>query len=241
MSTFLPASIACPRCGEAFQSEIAISVHAERMPELRHALLDDRFQQFTCPSCLFPVRVEPSLLYTDFGRDLWVVALRRDGIRHRGALAASVQAQFDRHMRENCAPMVRAWADDFTVRLVFGTEALREKLVLFDAGLDDRLVEALKWDLARRESLLAPDALFVVRAVDDATVHLLHRSSPDEARGTVLAVPRALLDAYAAEREQWAAALPSIFDGIVVDWRAPLWPDEPLPDAESGPLPPADH
>lgn len=241
MSTFLPVTVTCPRCAGTFEGEVPIGLNAERMPALRHALLDDRFQRFTCVHCLHPVRVEPSLVYADFERRQWFAALPRGAFTHRSALAARVEQQFDHHMRVACAPMVRAWADDFTVRLVFGTEALREKLVAADAGLDDRLIEALKWDVARREGLVSPTASMWLRGVDDTTLHLRHIDAPDATEAAVLAVDRRRYAAIEADRAKWAAALPTLWGGIVVDWRAPLWPDEPLAAEADAWLPEPQH
>ena len=47
----------------------------------------------------------------------------------------------------------RADADDYRLRLVFGQWALREKLLLWDAGIDDAVVEVVKLDLRLRHSL----------------------------------------------------------------------------------------
>lgn len=60
----------------------------------------------------------------------------------------------------------------FKRRLVFGFAALREKLVLWDAGLDDRIVEAVKGDLLRQEGESPRDLVLRISAVLDGK-HLL--------------------------------------------------------------------
>lgn len=235
MSTFLPATAGCPRCGHRFDVEMPLGLHAERVPALRDDILAGRLQRFTCPRCTHAVRTEPSLLYTDFDRRHWLVAVPHHALAWRGALAAQITGQFDTHMRHNCPAMVAEWADDFTVRLVFGYEGLRDKLVAFDAGLDDRLVEVLKWTLARDTGRVMPDAMIHLVAADDHALHFElfdHRDARDGKRATV---PRARLDGIARQRARWAEQLPELFAGPIVEWRAPLWPDEPLPTDAAAP------
>gem|GEM_PF-4635118 len=67
------------------------------------------------------------------------------------ALGAIVAEEFHHNMRVAAPQMVRDLADNFAVRLVFGFDALAEKLRAWDAGLDDRVVEALKLRVARAQ------------------------------------------------------------------------------------------
>src|SRR5262249_22561095 len=60
----------------------------------------------------------------------------------------------------------------FKRRLVFGFRALREKLVLWDAGLDDRVVEAVKGDLLREDDQAPRDVVLRIARVLDGG-HLL--------------------------------------------------------------------
>jgi hypothetical protein len=68
----------------------------------------------------------------------------------------------------------------FKRRVVFGYRALREKLVAWDSGLDDRVVEAVKGDLLRADGVEPSDVVLRVARVLDGG-HLLfavHDPSP---------------------------------------------------------------
>lgn len=97
-------------------------------------------------------------------------------------------------------------------RVVFGAEALTEKITIWNAGLDDALVECLKLDIRlRRPSLRArPEVdLRLVRADAD-------RLGFASVGGGVW-VPRARYDALAAERSALAHRWAPLFRGPWVD------------------------
>jgi hypothetical protein len=125
--------IACPSCGKPSSFRIQRSVDAARDPELVLALLDGRLFSFTCPSCAHRARVvHPELCFVDPPRDLVV--------------------QLDAAGRFDLAAAAAAWRPlPKTTRLVRDGNALVEKVRIAQAGLDDRVVEAMK--LLARASL----------------------------------------------------------------------------------------
>ena len=62
---------------------------------------------------------------------------------------------FRRSVIDLAPAFLRAEADGFAIRAVFGLEALAEKIQLFDAGYDDRLVE-----VAKLQTMLRVGAVF---------------------------------------------------------------------------------
>jgi hypothetical protein len=107
-----------------------------------------------------------------------------------------------------------------TVRTVFGLEALREKLVCWDAGFDDVLIEVLKleqlgvapggaWLDDRRNARLA--------GVDAETLAIVI-GAPGRAEHALLAeLPRAAYVALAADRARSAELAAKLSAGPFVD------------------------
>jgi CpXC protein len=145
-----PVELICP-CGAVQHVNAADNLHVTDAPAIREAIKLGGFHVFPCPSCGARVRLERLLAYTDFERWHWF-AVFPDRARQRwtGAVAFAEQSFADT-VAERSAPLVQSWAPRFRpgMRAIFGLESLREKLLAFDAGLDDRVLETLKLQLIR--------------------------------------------------------------------------------------------
>jgi hypothetical protein len=91
-------------------------------------------------------------------------------------LAPATAATFERAVVRG-APILRERVAAFTVRLVFGYAELREKVLLADAGIDDRAVECLKLLAIRSDASLLGfhDRLLVQRIDGDELEIARHR------------------------------------------------------------------
>lgn len=132
-------------------------------------------------------------------------------------------------MVERAAPIVQQeMAPRMKQRVIFGLAALREKIVCFDAGVDDRLVEALKLQLLRDLGLTFADGGYF-HLVAVTGLELEFEYAPDAGSEVKrMPVPRGLLDELAADRAQIEAAMPELWNDIVVDYRVMLVPDASL-------------
>jgi len=229
MSVIVPLDIRCGRCRGEFQSSTWQSLHVRRAPEAREDILAGTFLRPTCPHCGAFVLVEPTMLYTDFDRRQWFATLPHHAIDRRTAVAKLVKDGFRANMEVYCPPMVREWAPDFTIRVTFGLPSLREKILAFDHGLDDRVLELTKLWLMRdlRLGPVTADVRFYLDRIEGDTLHLVHSSPGPDATELVhtLAVPRST---YAHVRDGLGDREPDLGGDVVVDWRAAFCPDEPL-------------
>jgi hypothetical protein len=167
VSRFRKRGCDCPRCGTAAELVVAISVNGGHDAELRDAILGDRFQFFTCEQCGACAVAESPLIYTDFGRREWIGMFPRAWAEDRRRWERATVELFEQNLAgPGASPPARRLAIGFRVRVVFGMDALREKLTCFAAGLDDAVVEALKLhamrdfafvDLAARPRLVRAD------------------------------------------------------------------------------------
>jgi hypothetical protein len=240
MSLFLPVEVECP-CGRRFQVEACDSLHVTRRPELRQAILDGSFHAFPCPRCARRVILEKLFAYTDFDRRHWFTVFPGDDLARWRGLAARAESSFRDVMEVSCPPLVRAWAPGFLRRAVFGLGALRERLVVLDAGLDDRRVELAKLELVREHGLaLTPSTVLRFDAL--ASGALVFRYCEPRLPGPQgastwrrIEVARPRYEALGGREPEWRASLPELVDGSVVDFHIAVVPGGPAPsDAARG-------
>lgn len=170
MSTFRPYPATCPACRHEWQVEVARGLHITRLPDIRERLLRGTFQVFTCPACNAPTVFEATVVYTDFDRNEYVAAETLASAHWQAAVARHETVFRDCFV--NGPPIAQDMGKRFKRRLVYGFRALREKLVLWDAKLDDRVVEAVKGDVLRREELEPSEVVLRTSRVLDGG-HLL--------------------------------------------------------------------
>jgi hypothetical protein len=166
MSTWATRKVLCP-CGHRQDAVLADGLHITRLPEVRLKILAGTFHNVACGGCGVVQVVHTKTLYTDFERYHWVAVAPPWLVEHHEIWSEVLLREFDQNVRVAAPPMIQEMADAFEVRLVFGLDALAERLRAWDAGLDDRLVEVVKWQifLARRD-LFPPGARLRLMAVD---------------------------------------------------------------------------
>lgn len=185
---------------------VAISVNGGRAPHLRAQILDGTFQRFDCPRCGAATPVDPRFTYVDLsaGQFMGVYPAWADVEWRR--LEAETLGLYDRNLGAHAPPPARAVTDELTVRVVFGLAALREKLVIFGAGLDDVAVELVKLDLVRTWPgvVLRPAAAIRLVAVEESALRFHARIPGPEGVPAQLAeavAPRTALDEVDVQSE----------------------------------------
>jgi hypothetical protein len=133
-------------CGARVQVFVADSINAERHPHMRQAVLDRNLHVFKCSACDIGIVVENRFWYLDLDRgQFYGVWPNRDRAGDR-ACGETVVNAFELALGERAGATARTLFDatTFHVRLCFGNEELREKIIACEAGLSDLALEALK-------------------------------------------------------------------------------------------------
>lgn len=241
MSTLRPRRVRCPHCDHGMAVDVYDSLSVVRMPAARDLVLGRTLHRFTCPVCRGVVAVTDPVLYTDFDRGLWVQCAPEEERPHLAEHEAAVRATFaEAFDPERTPPIVQHMRTTMRLRLVYGHEELREKVVAADHGLDDAVVELLKEQVLVSHPWLLRDGVrvLVLDAVsgDGALVLWLVRDAPspgapatDDRRAALCEVPRAAYDALLADRAALEADNPGLFAGPYVNLMRSRW--EPRPEA----------
>lgn len=133
MSTQTSKDVACPNCGAAVRTEMWPGIRAESDPQLRARVLDETLFDWKCPQCGCERRFLYPCLYHDKGRGFMVyLAPNGSGSEFR---PVDVSEKF---------PQLAG----VKKRVVASPAELKEKVLIFEAGLDDRAVELVKYALA---------------------------------------------------------------------------------------------
>lgn len=234
MSMFRDADIACPHCAHVERRSVVASLNAPRLPEVVDAIMAGRFQTFECESCGGLYEVDDPFVYVDFERQHWIMtfplaweeAWRGLEKGARETFTDTMEVDAPRYVREEVAP-------GFVVRVVFGVDALAEKILCLRSQIDDVVLETWKLDLMRSQEELSfqpGTRLRLMGIEDDGFRFFAPRSLPDGTweYGTVV-FERGGFDHVNSNLEQFASALTELGDGLYVDCgRVMLEGDEPV-------------
>lgn len=129
MSEKVTKSIVCPKCNETTQTEIYTSINAFNDPDLREAALDESLFKWRCSCCNHQARLTYPVLYNDMKNRFMVYLIPRID---RFQLA-------DKELEEEFSNL-----KNINKRLVADYNAFKEKVFIFESGLNDMAVELTK-------------------------------------------------------------------------------------------------
>lgn len=146
---------ACPKCGGAIPVICYESLDAELFPEAKKRLTDGTLFSAVCPECGELFNFTYPLLYHDAERRVMIqFTTERDEAEDFIASAKDSLAMMNAAIPEG--------EKKYDYRVVFHPNELREKVKLFDLGLDDRAAEITKFICAL--NLNKSDPLFEIAA-----------------------------------------------------------------------------
>lgn len=134
MSQSAMQEITCPKCGKKTSFLVWDSINTMEDPEMKEKVRNDEAFRFHCPECGASALLNYNFLYHQ-QEDKVLIYVSADGED------ASEMAQI-LDQRGNAF-------DGYWKRIVRSYNAFKEKLLILDAGFDDRIVEIIKssvWD-----------------------------------------------------------------------------------------------
>lgn len=138
MSMQQEMTIQCPECGENTEVTVFQSIN-DSWPDAVSKIISGELFAFACPHCGRKDHLEYDLLFNDFGHQAWIQVV------HELEMIPSHEKLFDFQTQ---------YMPDVRFRIVHNTHELREKVLAFSLGKDDRVVELCKvvtWEIAKNE------------------------------------------------------------------------------------------
>ena len=129
MSMREKVTVTCPGCGKKGPFTIWPSLNTVLDPAMKAKVLDGSLFTYECPQCGRKTEVEYGLLYHQMNDKIMIQV-------------DETMQSFEKSGIQEMMDMMSG--DGYLIRLVPDTNTLREKIHIFDDGLDDRLMEILK-------------------------------------------------------------------------------------------------
>ena len=188
MSIFHPHPVTCV-CTHTFTALLADCLNVRRTPEVRQQILRGELHRATCPSCGRQMTVEKMFYYLDLDLN----ALFK--IRPRNERHLWKQSSLELDAASSVIPEPVSLNALRLLRVIFGMDELREKLVAQEAQLDDRLLELLKVLLVYEHPILlrSPRLRLVLEEVTQTSLIFMAAYEHAERRFQ-LQMPRAIAD-----------------------------------------------
>ena len=124
MSTTIKKEIACPQCGESEVFTIISGINSVENPELKDKILDETLFDWRCKHCGYSAQMSYPMVYHDPKLGYMVALYRTSTKGNRIEVAPSISRLVKRRVKN--------------------LSELKEKILIFDAGLDDVSVELVK-------------------------------------------------------------------------------------------------
>lgn len=136
MTRVNPVYVTCPACGEEGIFNHYGSANVTLNPDLKQGILDDSLFTFTCEKCGESALVETDCLYHDMNQRLFY--------------QLTPEADSDDQLKDVLRQLSESGlklsftSEGYRIRVVPTLSDLKEKIIISDAELDDRIIELLK-------------------------------------------------------------------------------------------------
>ena len=125
-------TVICPNCKRENQIKIWQSLNGELDPDAKQLLLEGTLFRFICQRCCYVSNLNYELLYHDMKHQTMVYYVSLHSIEKTNDMINTAE------------DTLRGGMSGYSVRIATSQETLREKAMIFESGLDDRIVEIMK-------------------------------------------------------------------------------------------------
>ena len=224
-------NIHCPKCQNQQEVKLYDSINVVENPELKDQLMTNQLNRVVCERCEFEFRTDKNLLYSDPSQQLMIFLMQA---------TESELEQIEAAFEEANGPLQRLLPSDVNpveAHLVINRTELVERIFLFEAGLNHRLIEYIKYQIyIRNLEQIDPMARRLLFNAQDSTDEYLRFVVQD--LGTlqfesVVDYPRkgydALQDALENSDDQ-AAMIMELFPGPYINARLSIAREQEIDD-----------
>lgn len=133
MSTQTSKDVSCPHCGAVIKTQMSEEICADENPNLRASVLDETLFDWKCPECSYEAQLVYPCLYHDKSKNFMIYVVPN------GCDCALESVDVSESFPQ---------LSGVTKRVVSSLTGLKEKILIFEAGLNDYAVELVKLALA---------------------------------------------------------------------------------------------
>lgn len=224
MSISRTVNISCPTCGTQQDIQLYDAINVETEPHLKNALMHNQLNRVECAECDASFRVDMPLLYNDPKNKILIHWVPEGGDVAR----EQILEEFDRSMEE-MNEMVPADIDLPGVRLVLSRVELVELIFMIEAGLNQRVVEYVKYSIhTRNMEKLDPKKFRLLLNVQDSTEEELcfvMQDVQEQTLGQVLRYGRAAYESMSELYDESPEEFVEMFPGPCISARNLLLDD----------------
>ena len=130
--------IVCPKCGGEDDFAVWLSINTMDYPEVKQKIMSGEIFLFKCPKCGSETNIKYDCLYHQMENHLMIQVANNDE-----SVKKAVEA-LEKILYDNKVQAFQLLDSDYTFRIVRDNNQLREKIYIFDHGLDDRVIELMK-------------------------------------------------------------------------------------------------
>lgn len=158
-------NITCPSCRFQQDVELYESINVGADPALKQMLMENRLNRVECVNCDQSFRIDTPLLYNDPANNVLIHWLPAVG----GVTQEQILEDFDQSMTE-LDKLLPADMVPPRVRLVFTRVELVELIFIIEAGMNERVVEYIKYSIyTRNAAKVSPEKFRLLLSVHDST------------------------------------------------------------------------
>lgn len=158
MSRCCQESISCPQCGNIYEIKIWKSINIDLDPQGKTDILNASFNLYSCPDCGREIKINYNCLYHDMEQHKQVYVICSN--------FETELLKLNHEMAEMARDIKDIPFDEFnrlyTLRAVRNYQELREKIMIWDEGLNDRCIEFCKRScrLAFEDNGIEPEKIY---------------------------------------------------------------------------------
>ncbi len=172
MSINSKQSIKCPKCSHLNDITVWSSITADDSEDLKRDLLSAKINMFRCENCSYTALMPNPLLYHDKQKKLMLSFTPANDEK-------TVQSLFQNIKKTSKESGELKNLEDYNLRFVTNYDTMLEKILIFDNGLHDKVIEVLKVLVLMQEPEKANKRIAVFGKKEDDYIEFLIRDKEE--------------------------------------------------------------
>ncbi len=172
MSINSKQSVKCPKCSHLNDVIVWSSITSDDSEDLKKELLGAKINMFRCSNCSHTALMPNPLLYHDKEKKLMISFTPCNDDNKKAQLFANIKETSKKS--KELKNLI-----DYNLRFVTNYDTMLEKVLIFDNGLHDKVIEVLKVLILTQEPEKANDRIIVFGKYEDDYIEFLVKDNKE--------------------------------------------------------------